>query len=176
MNPILIGLLAGTAMGAIQGGEKQKQEKEDRKERKRLLREEKERQRYNWWTGGREGQTPAEVKKTSMMSELMKGGMAGAMFGQNLGDGATPPATGTTAVPAQAPTYTPGQGEPPWAVGDQPPQAAAPDFDQYYQRPQQAGSNYNMTQPEHELAYTAQGKPRRVSSPGAVGNFYPYGK
>lgn len=182
MNPMLIALLAGTAMGAIQGQEKQKQEREDNKERQRRIREERERQRYAWFTGGREGATPATIKKTSTMNEMMKGGMAGAMFGQGFEDTPEVKKPYEDTFEDTGMVYDPGKSDAPYREGALAPEPSV--RQDWYDRPEINGGyngpmrpiepGTNMTQQDHELSYTAQGNPgRRVSSPGAVGNFYP---
>jgi len=75
MHPMLIGLLAGTGLGALKHGEEKKAAKADRKVQATKA-------RFSPWTG----MMPSDVRDPSLMGNMMTGATGGLMMGQAFSD------------------------------------------------------------------------------------------
>ena len=73
MDPITIGLLAGSALGFLRGEEGKRNEKAERKYNAQVI-------RYSPWTGMR----PDPVQRADATGTMMQGALSGAMLGQGI--------------------------------------------------------------------------------------------
>lgn len=110
MDPMTIGMIAGSVLGLAKGEEDKHTEKKQRKLNAEIT-------RYSPWT--RIGQQP--VRMADPTGSLLQGGLSGAMMGQGISNSMAQnklleaQAAQAAAGGAGAATYMPGQGMPPYA-------------------------------------------------------------
>lgn len=163
MNPMLIGALAGVAMGVISNEEKKKEAAKQKQALREQQKVEKVKQRFSHWTKERGENISDYVKEPSLMGEVMQGGVTGAAFGQGIEQAQTQDKLAN----AQINYYE----------ANTPQQAMAPTAEPYPMYPGQGplmaqpNQGMNLTQPAPHgidaLGATAAGQPRYMQSPGA---------